>query len=41
MCADDTRLTYASNDIDDIYHHFNEDLAKVSEWLVANRLTLN
>ena len=41
MCADDTHLTYASNDIDDIDHHFNEDLAKVSEWLVANRLTLN
>ena len=41
MCADDTRLTYASNDIDDIDHHFNQDLAKVSEWLVANRLTLN
>jgi hypothetical protein len=41
MYADDTHLTYASNDIDDIDHHFNEDLAKVSEWLVANRLTLN
>ena len=41
MYADDTHLTYASNDIDGIDHHFNEDLAKVSEWLVANRLTLN
>ena len=41
MYADDTHLTYASNDIDDIDHHFNKDLAKVSEWLVANRLTLN
>ena len=40
MYADDTHLTYASNDIDYIDHHFNEDLAKVSEWLVANRLTL-
>ena len=39
MYADDTHLTYASNDIDDIDHHFNEDLAKISEWLVANRLT--
>ncbi|CAB4016927.1 Hypothetical predicted protein, partial [Paramuricea clavata] len=28
MYADDTHLTYASNDIDDIDHHFNEDLAK-------------
>ena len=34
-------MTYASNDIDDIDHHFNEDVAKVSEWLIANRLTLN
>jgi hypothetical protein len=41
MCAYDTHLTYANNDIDDIDHHFNEDLAKVSEWLIANRLTLN
>jgi hypothetical protein len=41
MYADDTDLTYASDDIDDIAHHFNEDLAKASEWLVANRLTLN
>ena len=41
MYADDIHLTYASNDIDDIDHHFNEDLAKVSEWLVANRLNLN
>ena len=41
MYADETHLTYASNDIDDIDNHFNEDLAKVREWLVANRLTLN
>ncbi|CAB4029666.1 Hypothetical predicted protein, partial [Paramuricea clavata] len=38
MYADDTHLTYASNDIDDIDHHFNEDLAKVSEWLVETLL---
>jgi hypothetical protein len=41
MYADDTHLTYASNNIDDIDHHLNEDLAKVSEQLVANKLTLN
>ncbi|CAB4033426.1 Hypothetical predicted protein [Paramuricea clavata] len=29
MYADGPHLTYASNDIDDIDHHFNEDLAKV------------
>ena len=39
--ADDTNLTYASNNIYDINHNFNEDLAHVSEWLSANRLTLN
>ena len=32
-------LTYASNNIYDINHNFNEDL--VSEWLSANILTLN
>ena len=41
MFADDTNLTYASNNIYDINHNFNEDLAHVSEWLSANRLTLN
>ena len=34
MFADDTNLTYASNNIDDISHC-------LSEWLSANRLTLN
>ena len=33
MFADDTNLTYASNNIYDINHNFNEDLAHVSEWL--------
>ena len=41
MFADDTNLTYASNNIHEINHNFNEDLANVSEWLSANRLTLN
>jgi hypothetical protein len=40
MFADDTNLTYASNDIYDINHNFNEDVANVSEWSSANRLTL-
>ncbi len=41
MFADDTNLTYASNNIYEINHNFNEDLASVSEWLSANKLTLN
>ena len=41
MFADDTNLTYASNNIHEINHNFNEDLANVSEWLSANKLTLN
>ena len=34
-------MTYVSNNISDINIKFNEDLASVSEWLSANRLTLN
>ncbi len=41
MFADDTSLTYASNNIHKMNHNINEDLANVSEWLSANRLTLN
>ena len=41
MFADDTNLTYASNNIYDINNNFNEDLANVAEWLSANKLTLN
>ncbi len=42
MFADDTNLTYASNNIHEINHNFNEDhFANVSEWLSANKLTLN
>ena len=38
--ADDTRLTFASNNVEDMNLFSNQDLAKV-EWLVANKLTLN
>lgn len=41
MYADDTHLTFASNNIDDIESYLNQDLANVNEWLIANRLTLN
>ena len=38
MFANDTHMTYSSNNIN---LYFNEDLLNVSEWLSANRLTLN
>ena len=39
MYADDTHLTYASNNIEDIECTLNRDLANT--WLKANKLTLN
>ena len=39
--ADDTNLTYASNNINEINYNLNENLANVSEWLSVNKLTLN
>ena len=41
MYADDTHLTFASNNITEIENYLNVDLANVSEWLIANKLTLN
>ena len=41
MYADDTHLTLASNNINDIEIYLNQDLENVNEWLIANRLTLN
>ena len=40
-CLSHSRMTYSSNNINDINLYFNEDLLNVSEWLSANRLTLN
>ena len=37
MFADDTHMTYSSNNINDINMYFNEDLLNVSEWLSANK----
>ena len=41
MYADDTYLTLAGNIADSIKLNLNKDLRSVSEWLIANRLTLN
>ena len=38
--ADDTHLTLAGNSFDSIELNLNEELASVSEWLTANKLTV-
>ena len=39
--ADDTHLTFASNNIKDIELYLSQDRANVNQWLIANKLTLN
>ena len=41
MYADDTHLTFASNNIETINDVMNHDLSNVNTWLAANKLTLN
>ena len=41
MHADDTSLTFASADVQDVNDCLNYDLSKVYTWLSANKLTLN
>ena len=41
MYADDTHLTFSSNNVTHLERALDEDLAKVNEWLIANNLTLN
>ena len=41
MYADDTHLTYAGDNADNILLHLNQDLENVHNWLRANKLTLN
>ena len=41
MYADDTHLTYAGDNVDNIQLHLNQDLENVHNWLRANKLTLN
>ena len=41
MYADDTSLTFASADVQDVNDCLNYDLSKVYTWLSANKLTLN
>ena len=41
MYADDTSITFAGSDVDEINNCINLDLERIRVWLAANRLTLN
>ena len=41
MYADDTNITYANNDVENIERCVNIDLGRIRIWLAANKLTLN
>ena len=41
MYADDTRLTYAGDCVDNLQLYLNQDLENVLKWLRVNKLTLN
>ena len=39
--AGDTHLTFANNDVAYLEENMNDDLTKITEWLSANKITLN
>ena len=41
MFADDTQIASASNDIKSFAGKLNNDLVNISDWKVANKLSLN
>ena len=41
MYADDTSITFASNNVEEINECINSDLEEIRVWLAANELTLN
>ena len=41
LFADDTNLLYADRSLKNLEITVNKELAKVSDWLIANKLTLN
>ena len=41
MYADDTSITYASNNVEETECCVNTDLDRIRIWLAANKLTLN
>jgi len=41
MYVDDTSITFAGSDVDEINSCINLDLERIRVWLAANKLTLN
>ena len=41
MYADDTSITFAGSDVDEMNNCINFDLGRIREWLAARKLTLN
>jgi len=41
LFADDRNLFYSSKSISDLQHVLNQEMAALSEWFKANRLSLN
>ena len=41
MFANDTNLFFKDNNVSDLYHKVNNELAKVSEWFKLQKLSLN
>ena len=41
MYTDDTSITFAGSDVDEINSCINLDLERIRVWLAANKLTLN
>lgn len=41
LFADDTSVFYSSKSISDVFGTLNYELAKVSKWLIANKLSIN
>ena len=41
MYADDTSITYAGKDLNELDDYLNKDLKSVDTWLSSNKLTLN
>ena len=41
LFADDTNIYYEANDLDSIQRVMNNELKKLQDWLITNRLALN
>ena len=41
MYADDTNLTFASNELEELFSFLTHDLSNLKQWLDSNRLSLN